>query len=367
MNRGCALVCICVFVTACAGSDATSPSVAPTKSVASPATSPVYSVVGAVTDQKSGRGIASAQVRVTDGPNVNKTAVSDNSGVYLLGGLQPGEITLNVTAAGYASPTQKVTVQADTHVNFALQAAGRIVAGTVTDATSHGVLPNIVVAVANGASAGMSTRTDSAGTYTLAGVSADATRLEASAPGYATADYPVTGSENVLVNIVLARLPPPPPPTASPIPDPGNVVITFAGGAGALTTFVQSGFTITATSASWFFSSYGVPGPSAQFSTGAGITTQGEVMIAAGGPRFQFKSVDVYSSTTRIPYTFTGFVGSATVFAVSGEQGNTFGDFVTVPNTQASASIDALLIRLTNPAAPCCSNPMGLDNIVIKR
>jgi hypothetical protein len=365
VNRGCALVGICLSVTACAGSDVTSPSVATANAVASSATSPVYSVVGAVTDQQSGRGIASAQVRVTDGADANKTAVSDNSGVYLLAGLPPGEVSLSVTAAGYAPSTRKVMVQADTHVNFAMQLALRTIAGTVTDATSHGVLPNVLVAVANGVSAGMSTRTDSAGTYTLAGVSADATRLQASANGYETAEYVVPGSDNVLVNIVLARLPP--PPTPSPIADAGNVVITFAGGAGAMTTFVQSGFTISATSASWFFSSYGVPGPSAQFSTDAGITTQGEVMISAGGTRFQFKSVDLYSSTTRIPYTFAGFAGSATVFAVSGEQGNTFGNFVTVPNAQASASIDALLIRLTNPAAPCCSNPMGLDNIVIKR
>ncbi len=90
-------------------------------------------------------------------------------------------------------------------------------------------------------------------------------------------------------------------------------------------------------------------------------------MIAAGGTRFQFTSVDVYSSTTPIPYAFTGFAGSTKVFAVSGQQGNTFGKFVTVSSGQTRASIDTLLIRLTNPAAPCCSNPMGLDNIVIKR
>jgi hypothetical protein len=366
VKRGCAVVGICFFVAACAGTDGTSPSVSPTKSVTSSATSPVYSVVGAITDQQSGRGIALAQVRVTDGPDANKTAVSDSSGVYLLGGLQPGEISLNVTAAGYGSAAQNVTVQADTHLNVALQSARRIISGIVTDATSHGILPNILVVAANGASAGMSTHTDTAGMYTLAGVSADVTLLEASATGYATIDYAITGGNNVQVDIVMARVPPP-PPIAAPISAPGNTVITFRGGAGALTTFAESGFTLTATSASWFFSNYGVPGPSAQFSTAAGITTEGEVMIAAGGTRFRFTSVDVYSSTTRIPYTFTGFVGSAVVFAVSGQQGNTFGNFVTVANAQAGASIDTLLIRLTNPAAPCCSNPMGLDNIVIRR
>jgi len=30
-----------------------------------------------------------------------------------------------------------------------------------------------------------------------------------------------------------------------------------------------------------------------------------------------------------------------------------------------TAIIDTLTITLTNPAAPCCENPMGLDNIVL--
>jgi hypothetical protein len=97
------------------------------------------------------------------------------------------------------------------------------------------------------------------------------------------------------------------------------------------------------------------------------VTTDGEIRITAGGSRFQFKSVDVYSSTTPIPYTFTGMLGSATVFALSGRQGNTFGNFATVASGRPDASIDTLLIRLSNAAAPCCGNPMGVDNIVLTR
>jgi hypothetical protein len=77
--------------------------------------------------------------------------------------------------------------------------------------------------------------------------------------------------------------------------------------------------------------------------------------------------VDVYSSTTAIPYTFTGMLGSTTVFTISGRQGNTFGNFATVANGQPGASIDTLLIKLTNAAAACCGNPMGVDNIVLTR
>jgi len=82
---------------------------------------------------------------------------------------------------------------------------------------------------------------------------------------------------------------------------------------------------------------------------------------------FQFKSVDVYSSTTQIPCTFTGMLGSTTVFVVTGRQGNTFGGFATVANGQPTASIDALLIRLTNATAPCCANPMAVDNVLLTR
>jgi hypothetical protein len=38
-----------------------------------------------------------------------------------------------------------------------------------------------------------------------------------------------------------------------------------------------------------------------------------------------------------------------------------------VASGQPGASIDTLLIKLTNATAPCCSNPMGVDNIVLAR
>jgi hypothetical protein len=41
--------------------------------------------------------------------------------------------------------------------------------------------------------------------------------------------------------------------------------------------------------------------------------------------------------------------------------------FATVMNPESTAVIDTLLITLTNAAAACCNNPMGLDNIVISR
>ena len=56
-----------------------------------------------------------------------------------------------------------------------------------------------------------------------------------------------------------------------------------------------------------------------------------------------------------------------TVFSTSGTVPNTFGNFVTVSSPYSSATIDLLSITLTNSATPCCSNAVGLDNIVLVR
>jgi hypothetical protein len=78
-------------------------------------------------------------------------------------------------------------------------------------------------------------------------------------------------------------------------------------------------------------------------------------------------SVDVYSSTTKIPFEVTGSLHGAVVFTLHDVQGNTFDGFATVANPYAAAAADTLRIRLTNPAAPCCTNPVGLDNIRVVR
>ncbi len=57
---------------------------------------------------------------------------------------------------------------------------------------------------------------------------------------------------------------------------------------------------------------------------------------------------------------------ATTVFALRGTQPNTFGNFVTVVNPSPEMEIDMLRIELSNTSAPCCANPMGLDNIVVR-
>jgi hypothetical protein len=132
------------------------------------------------------------------------------------------------------------------------------------------------------------------------------------------------------------------------------------------TTLTRCGLTVTGTTSNWMASTaYGRPAPFIQFVSPAGTTAVAELLVTSAGAKFMFQSVDLYSSTTPIPYAITGVVNSMTVLNIRGTQGNTFGNFATVANPQPTTLLDALLIHLTNPSAPCCSNPMGLDNIVL--
>ncbi|MEI6670076.1 MAG: hypothetical protein WCP29_18160 [Acidobacteriota bacterium] len=153
--------------------------------------------------------------------------------------------------------------------------------------------------------------------------------------------------------------------------DPGPCVIGFDDlrvNGSAFATVSACGLTIASTSASWQVStSYGHPAPFIQFMSPGGTTTTGEIRLTATGGTFGLVSVEIYSSTTKIPYDIAGLAKGAVLFTLSGVQGNTFGKFATVPNPHVSLAIDALQIRLTNPAAPCCANPVGLDNIRITR
>jgi hypothetical protein len=98
----------------------------------------------------------------------------------------------------------------------------------------------------------------------------------------------------------------------------------------------------------------------------AGETTTGEIRVTAAAGTFTFQSVDVYSSTTPIPYLITGSLKSAQVFSLRSTEGNTFGNFATITNPFPETLIDALVVRVSNPAAPCCPNPTGLDNIALR-
>jgi len=112
---------------------------------------------------------------------------------------------------------------------------------------------------------------------------------------------------------------------------------------------------------------YGNPQPFVQFTAPAGTTSTGELRVTANGAPFWLNSFDLYSSTTKIPYVIEGTLNSEPAFTVIDGVGNTFGAFARRTNPKADTPVQEIRIRLSNPSAPCCSNPMGIDNIVVSR
>jgi Carboxypeptidase regulatory-like domain len=234
--------------------------------------------------------------------------------------------------------------------------------GQVTDSGTGIGIAGARVSIADGPNAHVVTSTDAAGNYRFTGLQQSGFTVDVSASNYMSQSQGVTLTSNQTLSFQLTRQP--------SIPTPAGVtVIGFdaltADGA-SITTYTQSGFTVSATSDVWLASlTYGHPAPFIQFSAPGGSTVTGEVRVSAGGAAFGFRSVDLYSSTTPIPYTITGLRNSSTVFTLADTLPNTFGNFRTIVNPNAAALVNGLSIVLTNAAAPCCRNPMGLDTIVL--
>ena len=255
-------------------------------------------------------------------------------------------------SATYANTTGMLLFTAATPVGYALS-------GTVLDAQSGGrgvAAATVTVKDASGGTqAGM---TDASGQYSIGGLAAGSAEVTATAPSYVRVTRTITISGDMTLSLALQ------PAAACPLIGFDDLSSHGA----AFTTYTACDFTVTGTTTNWTVSTnYGRPAPFIQFLAPGGTTAVGEVLVTASGATFRFSSVDLYSSTTPIPYVITGIARSATVFTIQNTQPNTFGNFATIVNPEAARQVDALLIRLSNPAASCCSNPMGLDNLVLAR
>ena len=149
-----------------------------------------------------------------------------------------------------------------------------------------------------------------------------------------------------------------------------NITIDFNGISGAdgspFTSYMEFGSTVTAlTNNELVGQSSGNPGPYIYFVAQPNQTLTETIAVTEGGTKFSFSSIDLYSSITTIPYIFTGILNNSQVFVASGIVPHTFGKFATVMNPYSTVQIDTLDVTLTDATPPCCSNPMGLDNIVL--
>ena len=137
----------------------------------------------------------------------------------------------------------------------------------------------------------------------------------------------------------------------------------------SVTTFEEDGFRITAVSGDWQeWPTYGAPVPMIIFMRPpANVDASAEIEVHATEGLLAFASVDLYSSVTPIPYVIRGRLGTNDVLMMTGIVPNTFGRFAKVANANVPQMLESLYIQLVNPATPCCKNPTGLDNIVIRR
>jgi hypothetical protein len=238
--------------------------------------------------------------------------------------------------------------------------------GQITDSATGTGISGAIVRIEDGPNAPLGATTDAAGNYRFSNLEQSGFTVTASAANYVTQSKSVTLTSDQTLSFQLVHLPPPPPPPA------GTTIIGFGGlsmNGVAVTSYTESGFTVVPAAGAWTaLTTYGAPAPSLVFNAAAGTTVNGELRITAvDGTVFRFKAVDLYSSTTGVPYRITGLRNASSVFTVTDTLPLLFGNFKTITNPNVAAVIDTLAVALTNAAAPCCGNPMGVDNIVLTR
>jgi carboxypeptidase family protein len=131
------------------------------------------------------------------------TLIAVTLGVFACGGPDAPTNTTTTTSVSTVSTSQSTTSTSTTSVPGATTFT---VSGTVTDGTSGGILPNIVIRITDGVNSGKTANTGSAGTYSIPGVVPGTMTLSASATGYVTATKSVSVSADTRVDWVLARV-----------------------------------------------------------------------------------------------------------------------------------------------------------------
>jgi hypothetical protein len=107
-------ILIAVSAASCGGS---SSSTAPTPTPPGPTT---FSLSGTVTDGSTGAGINGATVTIQDGPNANRSALTDGSGHYTFGSLEQSGFTARATAAFYNPLSKGVGLTSNQVADFSL-------------------------------------------------------------------------------------------------------------------------------------------------------------------------------------------------------------------------------------------------------
>jgi len=117
-----------------------------TISISGTGTVPLFTVVGVLSEASGGAPIASANVRINDGPYSGRSSTTDGNGYYSIGGITGG-ISLIASKSGYDSTVRFLTISADTRYDMTMgrtapqsrtRIGARCVDGTLSDATGSG-------------------------------------------------------------------------------------------------------------------------------------------------------------------------------------------------------------------------------------
>lgn len=119
---------------------------------------------------------------------------TDSQGVFLIQGLTPGTYQASVSAPGYISQTYQVMILAGAtndmqKIYLTPSPSVTTITGKVTDASTGAPVANADVAISGTT---LSAKTDSAGVYTISGISLLEFSLKASATGYDSKSYNIS-------------------------------------------------------------------------------------------------------------------------------------------------------------------------------
>jgi hypothetical protein len=221
-------------------------SVGPSSSIANSVKTPTNVVVGGTSPTLGG---AAQQFIATASFSDNTSQTVTDQVTWQSSAANVAQVTsgglVSAVAAGDADVTATFgAISGRLHVTIASSSGGGsggtfTVNGTVTDSTSHGVLPNVTIAIGS-----RSTTTDGSGNYTLSGISGGSITVVASATSYVATQQTINLSANAQVDFSLARV------TASIAIQGGSCVAPTLGP--VTCTFVGS-TNITSPSFSWTF------------------------------------------------------------------------------------------------------------------
>lgn len=257
--------------------------------------SPTAATGGTITGQVNGAGgtaLAGATVSYSNG-----SATTDAGGAYTLSNVAAGSVTITVSANGYVSQSQAVTVTDGGSVTAdpfnLVQAQVGTVTGTVQNA-SGSPLSGVTIAFS-----GASTTTNSTGAYTLYGVPSGSVQVTASLSGYISSSQTVTVVANASLTANF---------TLNPAPT-GTIMgrVTSASGTPVSGASVVYGGGPTTTDCGGYYSFTNVP---------AGTVA---VEVTANGFQSAQQNVTVPSGSGVIAsFTLTASVPTTTTGTVSG-------------------------------------------------